>query len=363
VTNPYGLDTLGLWDATAGLPEQVDAAIGGTLGTLGHLALSTRTEWGAVVICGMGSSGLAGDAAAAAGANLPVVVSRSYDVPAFVGPGTLVVAVSWSGQTEETVAAARQAAERGASLVVVSSGGVLTDLALDAGWPHLPLPADVPASRAAWGATVVTLLLTLSHLGLVPDAAPTLTAAVPALARRRDALAGPNGPAEEVARRIGRTLPLIYGSSGLNGVAAQRWKTQINANAKTPAFAAVQPELSHHEVAGWGQHGDVTRQVLSLVTLRHAGEGPQLARDVAWVNDAVDEVMADLIPVWAEGPNDLSRLFDLALFGDFVSLHLAGREGTDPGPVPAVHDRPSAETDAAETDAAETHAAKTRGAV
>jgi glucose/mannose-6-phosphate isomerase len=344
VNNPYGLDTLGLWDATAGLPEQVDAAIGGTLDILGHLARPARSDWGAVVICGMGSSGLAGDVAAAAGAIIPVVVSKSYDVPAFVGPDTLVLAVSWSGQTEETLAAARQAAERGASLVVVSGGGALTDLALDAGWPHLPLPADVPASRTAWGATVVTLLLTLSHLGQLPDAAPALTAAVPALRRRRDALAGSHGPAEEVARRIGRTLPLIYGSSGLNAVAAQRWKSQINVNAKTPAFAAAQPELSHHEVAGWGQHGDVTRQVLSLVTLRHAGEGPQVARDVDWVNDAVDEVMADLIPVWAEGPDDLSRLLDLALFGDFVSLHLAGREGTDPGPVPAVHDRQAAET-------------------
>jgi glucose/mannose-6-phosphate isomerase len=343
VTNPYGLDTLGLWDATAGLPEQVDAAIGGTLDALGRVDLPARTDRRAVVICGMGSSGLAGDAAAAAGATIPVVVSRSYDVPAFVGPETLVLAVSWSGQTEETVTAARGAAARGAPVVVVSGGGALSELALDAGWPLLPLPAAVPASRSAWGATVVTLLLTLSQLGLLPDPAPSLSAALPALRRRRDTLAGAHGPAEDVARRIGRTLPLIYGSSGLNAVAALRWKTQINANAKTPSFAAVQPELSHHEVAGWGQHGDVTRQVLSLVTLRHPGEGPQVARDMAWVNDAVDEVMADVIPVWAEGADDLGRLLDLALFGDFVSLHLAGREGTDPGPVPAVHDRQSAE--------------------
>jgi glucose/mannose-6-phosphate isomerase len=343
VTNPYGLDTLGLWDAAAGLPEQVDAAIGGSLDALGQIDLPVATARRAVVICAMGSSGLAGDAAAAAGAAIPVVVSKSYDVPAFVGPDTLALAVSWSGETEETVTAARRAAERGATVAVVSGGGTLTQLALDAGWPLLPLPADVPASRAAWGATVVTLLLTLSHLGLLADPAPSLSAAVPALRRRRDALAAAQGPAEEVARRIGRTLPLIYGSGGLTAVAAQRWKTQINANAKTPAFAAVQPELSHHEVAGWGQHGDVTRQVLSLVTLRHAGEGPQLARDVAWVNDAVDEVMADVIAVWAEGPDQLGRLLDLALFGDFVSLHLAGREGTDPGPVPAVHDRRPAE--------------------
>jgi glucose/mannose-6-phosphate isomerase len=128
----------------------------------------------------------------------------------------------------------------------------------------------------------------------------------------------------------------------LTAVAARRWKTQINENAKTPAFFAVQPELSHNEVAGWGQHGDVTRQVLSLVTLRHAGEHPQVARRFDLVVDAIDEVMAQVIPVWAEGADDLGRFFDLTLFGDLVSLHMAGREGTDPGPVPALGDVESA---------------------
>jgi glucose/mannose-6-phosphate isomerase len=82
--------------------------------------------------------------------------------------------------------------------------------------------------------------------------------------------------------------------------------------------------------------------VLSLVTLRHAGEHPQVARRFALVIDATDEVMAQVIPIWAEGADDLGRFFDLALFGDLVSLHMAGREGTDPGPVPALNDVESA---------------------
>jgi glucose/mannose-6-phosphate isomerase len=178
--------------------------------------------------------------------------------------------------------------------------------------------------------------MTLSRVGLLPDVTTALDGACTTLGRRRDVLVAPGSPAEEVARLIGRTIPLIYGSEGLNAVAARRWKTQVNENAKTPAFSAVQPELSHNEVAGWGQHGDVTRQVLSLITLRHAGEHPQVARRFALVVDATDEVMANVIPVWAEGDDDLGRFFDLALFGDFVSLHMAGREGTDPGPVPAL---------------------------
>ena len=86
----------------------------------------------------------------------------------------------------------------------------------------------------------------------------------------------------------------------------------------------------------------MTRQVLSLVTLRHSGEHPQVARRFTLVVDATDEVMANVIPVWAEGEDDLGRFLDLALFGDFVSLHMAGREGIDPGPAPALSDVESA---------------------
>jgi glucose/mannose-6-phosphate isomerase len=91
-------------------------------------------------------------------------------------------------------------------------------------------------------------------------------------------------------------------------------------------------------VAGWGQHGDVTRQVLTLVTLRHGAEHPQVAHRFDLVVDVTDEVMANVIPIWAQGDDDLARFFDLALFGDLVSLHMAGREGIDPGPAPALND-------------------------
>ena len=121
-------------------------------------------------------------------------------------------------------------------------------------------------------------------------------------------------------------------------MAAQRWKTQVNENAKSPAFWSTLPELGHNELAGWGQGGDVTRQVLTLVTLRHGGEHPQVAKRFAFVADVLLEVVADIVEVWAEGTDPLAQLFDLALVGDFVSLHLAGQEGTDPGPVPVLAD-------------------------
>jgi glucose/mannose-6-phosphate isomerase len=122
----------------------------------------------------------------------------------------------------------------------------------------------------------------------------------------------------------------------VGAAAAQRWKTQVNENAKAPAFANAQPELCHNEVSGWGQHGDVTRQLITAVALRHDGEHPQVGRRFELVGEILQEVVADVLEVRAEGDGDLAQLFDLILFGDYVSLWLAAQAGVDPGPVPAL---------------------------
>jgi glucose/mannose-6-phosphate isomerase len=345
VTHPQYLDTLGMWDATAGLPEQILAAMATSAEVLHTAVLPPGDEIRSVVVFGMGTSNTAAHAVAAYGTDAssrPISVGNGYQSPAFVGSGTLAFALSSSGDTEETLTAVAAAAEQGARIIAVSGGGALSSLATASDHVHFPLPSNLPASRTALGALVVPVLMTLSCLGILPDVVPSLDHTVAVLRRRRDALLESGSAAAEVARLIGRTIPLIYGSSGLNAVAARRWKTQVNENAKTPAFFAVQPELSHNEVAGWGQHGDVTRQMLTLITLRHSGEHPQVARRFGLVVDATDEVMANVIPVWGEGDNDLSRFFDLSLFGDFVSLHMAGRERIDPGPAPALSDVESA---------------------
>jgi glucose/mannose-6-phosphate isomerase len=144
--------------------------------------------------------------------------------------------------------------------------------------------------------------------------------------------------AEELARRIGRTIPLVHSSGDLGAAAALRWKAQCNENAKCPAFFNVYPELCHNELAGWGQHGDATRQLITLVNLRHDAEHPQVTRRFDLVVDVLREVVADVVEVRASGEGDLAQLLDLALIGDFVSLHMAGDVGIDPGPIPVLVD-------------------------
>ena len=336
------LDSVGMFELTAALPEQVEQAAADALERVAEVELGPDGIQNVVVI-GMGGSGISGDVVAAATDALmpvPVVVCKSYECPAFVGPESLVFAVSVSGDTEETVQAATDAEAAGAQLVAVSSGGQLAELATHWGAPWFPVPGGIPQPRAALGAIAIPPLMVLDHLGLYRGGQTWISAAVDQLKARRDEIeaAGESSGPAAVAQRIGRTIALVHGGGLVGAAAAQRWKTQINENAKAPAFWAVQPELCHNEVCGWGVHGDVTRQVITAVALRHEGEHPQVGRRFELIGEILREVVADVVEVQAAGDGDLAQLLDLILFGDYVSLWMAVQGGVDPGPVPILAD-------------------------
>jgi len=329
-------DSQGMLAATLALPEQVAAAADRAIGLQG---LPPIDDVNSVVVLGMGGSGIAGDIVAAVAGPfmpVPVVVAKSYELPAFVGEGTLVFAVSFSGDTEETVEATSEAAVQGAKVVVVSGGGELTHLGEAWGSPLVGVPDDIPQPRAAVGALAVPPLIALEEIGLFPGARRWVDEAVRRLTVRRDELKGDETLVTDLARQIGRTIPLIYGGGAIGAVAAQRWKTQMNENAKIPAFWNAQPELCHNEIAGWGQHGDLTRQAITLVGLRHDFEHPQVMRRFELVFGMVDEVVAGIVQIQARGEGQLAQLLDLILVGDLTSLHMALNEGIDPGPAPAL---------------------------
>jgi glucose/mannose-6-phosphate isomerase len=271
---------------------------------------------------------------------VPVTVLKHYRTPAFVNDRTLAFALSYSGDTEETVEMARGALAAGATLITISRGGALARLAAESGSLHVACPDDILMPRLALGALVAPLFVVLFRMGMLPEAHATLLRAQEQLARRRDqcrpSVEGPRNPARELARRIGRTIPIVYGSGGLGGVAAMRWKQSVNENAKAPAFWNEYPELDHNEVCGWGQHGDVTRQVFTLVELRHGLEHPRLEARAAATRELIDEALAQVLTVEAEGEGRLAQLLDLVHLGDWTTYYLALDNDVDPGPIDAI---------------------------
>lgn len=333
------LDSVGMFDAAAALPEQLALASDSTRATLDDAVLPAHDSFSNIVLVGVGADGQAASLvleAAGPTLSVPVVVDRGYAMPNFVDEATLVIGISFDGETTETVDAIAEAADDGAQIVTVSNGGALRDLAQDAGALHLPVVPTAPVARAALGAMAVPVLLLLEEIGHFPGATAWIDEAISQTARRRDRLISEDNLASRLARRIGRSLPIVYGGNGPGGMAAAYWKTQFNENAKIASFANQVPELTHNEIAGWGLDGDVTRQVFQSILLRHDFEHPSVSARMELVEELMVEVVGAVHVVEAEGEGLLAQLLDLLLVGQFVSLRVAAEQGVDPGPTPIV---------------------------
>jgi glucose/mannose-6-phosphate isomerase len=335
-------DSLGFVDAVRGLPEQLADAIQSARVALDGVPLPAAIDIDNIVVLGMGGSGIAGDTLAAvsnATLPVPVVVLKQIRTPRFVGPRTLAFAVSYSGDTDETLEMATGAADAGARVVAVSRGGALAELARARGCVHVDCP-DGYLPRAALGALLAPLFVALELIGLLPEAGEWLEQARRQLVARREKcrpeVPAPGNPAREIARRIGTTIPIFYGGGALGAVAALRWKCDVNENAKAPAFWNAYPELDHNEICGWGQHGDVTRQVFTLIELRHGFEHEQLDRRFALTRSIIEETLVQVLEVRAEGEGRLAQLLDLVYVAGWASCYLALDHDVDPGPIEAI---------------------------
>ncbi|MCY3632575.1 MAG: SIS domain-containing protein [bacterium] len=327
------MDTLGMWPAVNRMPEQMLDALERSMELSG---LPDRTEITNVLVLGMGPGGFAGDLLAVTAGPfmpLPIVVVKSYQPPSYVDEQTLVFALSASGDTPEIVQAAAQAAEAGGQVVAVTGGGQLAKMANAWGAPLVEVDPMLYPPRAGLSVLTVAPMIILGQMGLFPGAAQWVRHAVDQVRRRRDTV---REPAAALARQLAGTVPLVYGGGGLGAAAARHWKNMINTSAKAPAFSAGVPDLLHNEIAGWGQHGDLTRQVFSLVLLRHDHEHPEVMRGLDVLIDLMDEVVGAVHTVEAAGEGPVAQIFDLMYQGSITALELAAVVGLDPGPVPAI---------------------------
>ena len=333
------LDTVGMFDAAAAFPEQLARALDVSRRATEGVALPEHEDIANVVLLGAGAAGLAGALVLeAVGPTIPVpvVVHRGYGVPNFVDESTLVVAISFDGAPSETLEAAQDSLADGATVVCVSGGGELHAWASANNLLHIPVMPDAPVERAALGSLSIPVLMLLERVGMYPGAEAWIEAAITQATVRRNELITEENFARRLARQLGRTFPIIYGGNGPGGTAAEYWKTQFNQNAKVAAFSNQVPELTHDEIAGWGQDGDVTRQIFQVFLLRHDFEHPQVSSRLAAVEEVLVEVVGAVHVVEAAGEGLLAQLFDLELIGQFVSLHAAVEQSIDPGPVPIV---------------------------
>lgn len=291
-----------------------------------------------VVVCGMGGSGIAGDVAAVVAASrsaIPIVVVKGYDLPAFVGAHTLVVLCSYSGGTEETLSCFKQAHDRGAPIVAIATGGTLGELAHAHDAPCV-VPAAGLMPRAAFPYLAAGVLIVLERLGVLPDLTADLVETDEILREQTAALGravpSETNPAKQIAAALQGRIPFVWGQDGPLSVAAARWKTQLNENAKVSAFSATVPELTHNEIVG-AAGSEETLERLAVVALRASSEDVRVGRRLDAALRLAGPHVGAVVEAHARGVGVLARLASAVQLGDLVSVYLAFLNGVDPTPI------------------------------
>ncbi|HIE21811.1 MAG TPA: bifunctional phosphoglucose/phosphomannose isomerase [Acidimicrobiia bacterium] len=314
-------------------------------------SLGDQLRWGAdleapdpgahaeILYAGMGGSGIAGDYAAAmtGPTSARIAVHKGYGpLPGWVERiRPLVVAASYSGNTEETLEVVTAAWEAGLPVATITTGGELRRLTEEYGWPTIGVPAGMQP-RAAVGYMVGAVARMLQAAQALEDQRAALSEAADIADEAAAEGSARWEEAEGIAGALQGRIPIVYGAGPVSGAVAQRWKTQINENAKMPAWWSRLPELDHNEVTGWETLPDLTKRTLAIVALTDRSDHPRIAARLAHTRALTEDAVDWVGTVTSSGSSTLARLISLTVVGDLVSWMLAAAAGVDPVPVATI---------------------------
>ncbi|TLZ55233.1 MAG: bifunctional phosphoglucose/phosphomannose isomerase [Methanobacteriota archaeon] len=323
------VDRSGMLEIVASLPTQLLEGY--------RNAESVRIDLGdarRVFLAGMGGSGIAGDlfvAWASDRSKLGMEVVRGYHCPATAQRGDVMIALSYSGDTEETLSAVAAAEKVGCRVIGITSNGKLAALCTSRGYPLIRVPPGLPP-RGAFGHLFASLPA-ISEDWVYGDLGNELERAAAHLMRLREdygvGVAVRSNPAKALAVKVRGKTPIVYAAPPY-GPVATRWKTQFNENSEVLAWASQFPEADHNEIVGWG--GDPSARRFLPILLRDREESPEMARRL----DATKKIMSRWTKVYEirdRGETLLSRMLGILFLGDFASVYLAVLRNVDPTPV------------------------------
>jgi len=288
-----------------------------------------------IIYLGMGGSAIAGDLLRDTlyeDLTVPVHVSRSYQAPGYCGAHSLVIACSYSGNTEETLSAVQSAMDTDAQIMVVSSGGTLTELAGKHNWPVITLPENYPP-RMALGFMFFSLYHTLGQNGLLMhynEDLSGLTHFIQEEIFKHDSQKHDGHIlALELAKTLHHHIPVLYSTAPFLQTISRRWQNQLHENGKVLAFRNVLPEMNHNEIVGWEMELPCIENLMA-VFLENENPMPRIKERIGHTIDLVKKSGVGLIEVYSSGETVFEKVFSLIVLGDWVSYYLALLNKKDP---------------------------------
>jgi glucose/mannose-6-phosphate isomerase len=269
---------------------------------------------------------------------VPLVVNRAYEVPGFLSDKTLFIAVSYSGNTEETLSAMDKAVKKGCSVIAVSSGGKLDKLSKSSNIPIINIPLGFPP-RAALGYILPALIFTLSSAGLIESVEEDLLNAVKLLKRLREkySIKDPlkSNEVKQMAKKILGKVPMIISCIDNTYAAGLRLKTQLNENSKMTALHVTFPELDHNDLVNISYLRNGKHNYVAII-LRDRFDSERMRKRIEITKSLASGNIGGFNEIWAQGKSKLERILSLIMYGDFLSVYLAVLQGTDPTPVSVI---------------------------
>ncbi len=330
------LDPSSMRNLIAGFPRQVEDAVRiGQSAAVRVPAAPPRS----LVVTGLGGSAIGGDLLRtylAGEIGIPFIVNRHYFLPEFVDRSTLVLVSSYSGNTEETIAAHMDAIKRKAQIVCISSNGKTAAIAARHRHPLVTIPRGYPP-RAALGYSFFAPLVLLARMHLIRSKERDILETLELLKKKSVLYSSPGSRnrALQIARRLHGTLPVIYSSADRFDVVNLRWRGQFAENAKMLAFGNVLPEMNHNEIVGWNVPKRLMRQ-MAVVFLRDRDDHRRVDVRMDITSGIVKTYAREVIEVRSEGSSLLARMFSLIYLGDWISFYLAMLNRIDPTPVKVI---------------------------
>jgi len=291
-----------------------------------------------ITVIGMGGSAIGGDLAASLLADelkVPMSVHRDYGLPAFIGRDSLVIASSYSGNTEETLSAFDEARKRGAKVLALTTGGTLATQARAANYPVVTFSYKA-RPRATLGYSLGLVLGSLTRLGLIRDLSADIDAAVADLAKLEERVheGARTNDAKKLAIELYGRIVFAYGA-GVMGVMARRVKGQWNENAKNWSAFDVMSELNHNAVVGF-PNPQIAREAITVLLLRSDRDNPRHKIRFDVTRELLDRASIQHKSLEFGGTNLLSEVLQMTLFTDYVSFYVALLNGADPSPNTAI---------------------------
>lgn len=284
-----------------------------------------------VLLCGLGGSGIGGTIVSqllSSELSVPFVVSKDYKTPAFVSKNTLLIASSYSGNTEETIAAVEEGKAKGAEICVITSGGKLADMAKENGWNHAIVPGG-EQPRAMLTYSLIQQLFMLHRYGLISDQHIKDIDAIPALIESKEK--GIQEEALQVAKNLHNSMPVIYSDSSFAGVGT-RFKQQINENSKELCWDHTLPEMTHNELVGWAGGKDFIAPVYLATDYDH----PRTTHRWKISKEIISKYTSNITEIKAKGDSKIAQIFYLIHLTDWVSLFLSDIKNIDPAEVEVI---------------------------